>query len=97
MFCERGAFDRDESERVLAAGIAHGLLPRVHGNQLGPGEGVRLAVALGAASVDHCTYLDDEDVAALAGSRHRRDPAARRRVLDAAAVPRRAAAASTPA
>ena len=68
VFCERGAFSRDESERVLAAGIAHGLLPRVHGNQLGPGEGVRLAVALGAASVDHCTYLEDADVAALAGS-----------------------------
>lgn len=68
VFCERGAFDRDESERVLVAGIAHGLLPRVHGNQLGPGDGVRLAVAMGAASVDHCTYLDDADVAALAGA-----------------------------
>ena len=68
VFCERGAFTTDESRRVLAAGIAHGLLPRVHGNQLGPGDGVRLAVALGAASVDHCTYLDDDDVAALAGS-----------------------------
>ncbi|TDN92273.1 imidazolonepropionase [Microbacterium sp. BK668] len=68
VFCERGAFTPDESRRVLAAGIAHGLLPRVHGNQLGRGEGVRIAVELGAASVDHCTYLDDEDVAALAGS-----------------------------
>ncbi|MEU1972794.1 imidazolonepropionase [Microbacterium sp. NPDC019599] len=68
VFCERGAFTPDESRRILAAGIAHGLLPRVHGNQLGPGEGVRLAVGLGAASVDHCTYLDDGDVAALAGS-----------------------------
>jgi imidazolonepropionase len=68
VFCERGAFTPDESRRVLAAGIAHGLLPRVHGNQLGPGEGVRLAVALGAASVDHCTYLDDDDIDALAGS-----------------------------
>jgi imidazolonepropionase len=68
VFCERGAFDAAESERVLAAGVAHGLLPRVHGNQLGPGDGVRLAVALGAASVDHCTYLEDSDVAALVGS-----------------------------
>jgi imidazolonepropionase len=40
----------------------------VHGNQLGLGEGVKVAVALGAASVDHCTYLDDGDIAALAGS-----------------------------
>ena len=68
VFCERGAFTPDEARRILAAGAAHGLLPRVHGNQLGPGEGVRVAVALGAASVDHCTYLDDADVAALAGS-----------------------------
>ncbi len=68
VFCERGAFTPDESRRVLAAGVAHGLLPRVHGNQLGLGDGVRLAVAMGAASVDHCTYLDDDDVAALAAS-----------------------------
>ncbi|MGN6241157.1 MAG: amidohydrolase family protein, partial [Cellulosimicrobium cellulans] len=45
-----------------------GLGVRVHANQLGPGEGVRLAVGLGAAAVDHCTYLTDDDVAALAGS-----------------------------
>ncbi|MEV4689018.1 imidazolonepropionase [Microbacterium sp. LWH3-1.2] len=68
VFCERGAFTPDESRRILAAGIAHGLQPRVHGNQLGPGDGVRLAVELGAASVDHCTYLSDDDVHALAGS-----------------------------
>lgn len=68
VFCERGAFTAQEARRILAAGVAHGLEPRVHGNQLGPGEGVRLAVAMGAASVDHCTYLDDEDVTALAGS-----------------------------
>lgn len=68
VFCERGAFTPDESRRILAAGALHGLLPRVHGNQLGHGEGVKIAVASGAASVDHCTYLDDDDIAALAGS-----------------------------
>jgi imidazolonepropionase len=68
VFCERGAFTPEESRRVLEAGIERGLEPRVHGNQLGPGEGVRIAVALGAASVDHCTYLSDEDVAALAAA-----------------------------
>ncbi|SEB82040.1 imidazolonepropionase [Paramicrobacterium humi] len=67
-FCERGAFTAEQSRRVLEAGAARGLGVRVHGNQLGPGEGVRLAVELGAASVDHCTYLDDEDVALLAAS-----------------------------
>lgn len=68
VFCERGAFDPDESRTVLQAGIAAGLLPRVHGNQLGEGAGVRLAVEVGAASVDHCTYLSDSDVDALSGS-----------------------------
>jgi imidazolonepropionase len=68
VFCETGAFTPEESRRVLEAGIRRGLAPRVHGNQLGAGDGVRLAVALGAASVDHCTHLADEDVAALTAS-----------------------------
>jgi imidazolonepropionase len=68
VFCEEGAFDEEQSRRVLAAGREAGLGLRVHGNQLGPGRGVRLAVELGAASVDHCTYLEDEDIEALAGS-----------------------------
>lgn len=68
VFCERGAFTEAESERILRAGVAAGLGVRVHGNQLGEGPGVQLAVRLGAASVDHCTYLTDADIAALAGS-----------------------------
>jgi imidazolonepropionase len=66
VFCEEGAFDEDQSRAVLSAGHAAGLGLRVHGNQLRPGPGVRMAVELGAASVDHCTYLDREDVDALA-------------------------------
>ncbi|MDE0547068.1 imidazolonepropionase [Microbacterium sp. C7(2022)] len=68
VFCEDGAFTANESREILRAGVAAGLLPRVHGNQLGYGDGVRLAVEYAAASVDHCTYLTDEDVAALAAS-----------------------------
>jgi imidazolonepropionase len=68
VFCETGAFTVEQSRRILAAGAARGLGVRVHASQLGPGEGVRLAVELDAASVDHCTFLTDEDVAALAGS-----------------------------
>jgi imidazolonepropionase len=67
-FCDEGAFTEDETRAVLRAGIAAGLLPRLHGNQLADGPGARLAVELGAASVDHCTYLTDADVEALAGS-----------------------------
>jgi imidazolonepropionase len=68
VFCEREAFGADEAAAVLAAGRAAGLLPRVHANQLGPGPGVRVAVEAGAASADHCTYLTDADVDALASS-----------------------------
>lgn len=68
VFCERGAFGADEASAVLAAGQAAGLQPRVHANQLGPGPGVQLAVAAGAAAADHCTFLTDADVDALASS-----------------------------
>lgn len=68
VFCETGAFDEAQSARVLKAAAERGLGLRVHGNQLGEGPGVRLAVELGAASVDHCTYLSDADVEALAAS-----------------------------
>jgi imidazolonepropionase len=68
VFCEHGAFDEVQSRAVLEAGRAAGLGLRVHANQLGEGAGVRLGVELGAASVDHCTYLSDADVDALAGS-----------------------------
>jgi imidazolonepropionase len=67
-FCETGAFDADQCRAVLDAGRAAGLGLRLHGNQLGHGPGVRLAVECGCASVDHCTYLDDADIEALAAS-----------------------------
>jgi imidazolonepropionase len=67
-FCEVGAFDVDQCRHVLTAGLSKGLGTKLHANQLGFGPGVRLAVELGCASADHCTYLSDEDVAALAGS-----------------------------
>ncbi len=67
-FCETGAFDPDQSRAVLEAGRAAGLGLRLHANQLGPGAGVALGVELGCASVDHCTYLTDDDIDALAAS-----------------------------
>ena len=68
VFCERGAFTEDQSRRVLAACRDAGLGLRVHGNQLGPGAGVHLAVEFGAASVDHVNYLSAADVQSLAAS-----------------------------
>jgi len=66
VFCETGAFDADQARTVLQAGMAAGLKPRIHANQLGYGPGVQLACELGAAAADHCTYLSDADVSALA-------------------------------
>ena len=65
VFCDSGAFDEQETRRVLSAGIAAGLLPRLHGNQLGHGPGARIAAEFHAASVDHCTYLTDDDIGML--------------------------------
>jgi imidazolonepropionase len=67
-FCEVGAFDADQCRAVLTAGMARGMGARLHANQLGHGPGVQLGVELGCASVDHCTYLSDADVEALAVS-----------------------------
>jgi imidazolonepropionase len=68
VFCEEGAFDAEQSRAVLEAGATAGLGLRVHANQLGEGPGVQLAVEMGAASADHCTYLSDADIEALASS-----------------------------
>lgn len=68
VFCDRGAFDPESTREILRSGVAKGLLPRLHANQLERGEGVQIAVEFDAASVDHCTYLSTEDVVALASS-----------------------------
>jgi imidazolonepropionase len=68
VFCDRGAFDVDEARVILHAGMAKGLLPRLHANQLDRTGAVQLGVELDAASVDHCNQLDDTDIDALAGS-----------------------------
>ena len=74
VFCEphsAHAFSEQEARTVLVAGRQAELLLRVHANQLGHGPGVQLAVELGAASVDHCTYLSAADIDALVDERDR--------------------------
>lgn len=68
VFCDNGAFDVDQARAILTAGMERGLGARIHGAQLAPSGAVQLAVELGAASVDHCTFLTDADVDALAAS-----------------------------
>lgn len=68
VFCDRGAFDVQQAREILSAGIARGLQPRIHANQLENIGAVQLAVELDCASADHCTHLSDADINALASS-----------------------------
>ncbi len=68
VFCDRGAFDADQARAILTAGQAAGLQARIHANQLQHGDGIRVAVEVGAASADHCTHATDADLVSLAGS-----------------------------
>jgi imidazolonepropionase len=68
VFCEGGAFDTDQARAIFTAGRRHGLLLRMHTGQLDTSGGVRLAVEMDAASVDHCTFLSATDIDDLAGS-----------------------------
>ena len=68
VFCDRGAFDVDQARQILTAGIAAGLKPRLHANQLANIGAIELAVELDCASADHCTHLNERDIELLAGS-----------------------------
>jgi imidazolonepropionase len=66
VFCDDGAFTIEEARRVLEAGMGHGLIPRLHADQLTPSGGAALAADLGAASADHLDHITPEEVSALA-------------------------------
>ena len=68
VFCDQGAFNLEQSREVLLAGMEHGLKPRLHGNQIANIGAVELACEVDAASIDHCTYLDESDIETLASS-----------------------------
>ncbi len=68
VFCDRGAFSRKDSKKILEAGKKHGLAPRVHAEQLTRTGATQLAVQLGAASCDHLEQVSKADIRALAES-----------------------------
>lgn len=68
VFCEEGFFSPEETEKICLAGMAVGLKPRIHANQLHASGGVQTGVKLGAISVDHLESMDEEAVRSLAGS-----------------------------
>ena len=65
VFCDKGAFDAHESRRILQAGIDHGLIPRLHADELTHAGAAELAAEVGAASADHLEYVSDDAVAAM--------------------------------
>jgi imidazolonepropionase len=68
VFCDRGAFSVEQAEAILRSGIAKGMSPRIHANQLEAGKGVQLAVSLNAASADHLSNSTASDIELLASS-----------------------------
>jgi imidazolonepropionase len=68
VFMEPGVFGRDDTERMLRAGIEHGLRPKLHADELEGSGGAELGVELGAASVDHLGDISEAGIAALASS-----------------------------
>ena len=68
VFCDRGAFTVDESRQILQVGIEHGLLPRLHADELCHVGAAELAAELGACSADHLEFVSDAAIMAMAAS-----------------------------
>lgn len=69
VFCETGFFSEEETANICRAGIAHGLKPKIHANQLNLSGGTQVGVAMGAISVDHLETMDDYAIKTLAASK----------------------------
>ncbi|MHB1277424.1 MAG: imidazolonepropionase [Bacteroidia bacterium] len=69
VFCDEGFYTPEEGERIINAGKKHGLIPKIHGNQLSNSGGVQLALKTGALSVDHLEHIGEEEIEALKGGR----------------------------
>jgi imidazolonepropionase len=68
VFCEKGFFSPEETETIVRAGMAHGLRPKIHANQLNLSGGVEVGVKTNALSVDHLETMDEHTIATLAAS-----------------------------
>lgn len=68
VFCEQGFFTVQDTQRILEAGIKHGMRPKIHANQLGHSGGVQVGVKYNALSVDHLEFCGDDEIQALKGS-----------------------------
>jgi len=69
VFCDRGFFTVDETERILMAGIKHGMQPKIHANELALSGGIQAGIKYDALSVDHLEFTGEEEIAALKNSK----------------------------
>lgn len=68
VFCDKGFFTVEDTERILMAGIKYGLKPKIHANELDYSGGIQVGVKYGALSVDHLEFTGDPEIIALKGS-----------------------------
>ena len=68
VFCENGYFTKEETKKILEAGIKHGLKPKVHAEQLSHSGGIQAGIECNAISVDHLEYCNDRDIEVLGKS-----------------------------
>ena len=68
VFCDRGFFTVEETDRILMAGMKHGLRPKIHANELDYSGGIQVGVKYNALSVDHLEYTGDEEIEVLKNS-----------------------------
>lgn len=68
VFCDKGFFTTEDTERILMAGIKYGFKPKIHANELDYSGGIQVGVKYGALSVDHLEFTGDDEIKALKGS-----------------------------
>jgi len=68
VFCDKGFFSVEDTERILMAGMKFGLRPKIHANELDYSGGIQVGVKYNALSVDHLEFTGKEEVEALLGS-----------------------------
>jgi len=68
VFCDKGFFTIEDTERILMAGLKYGLKPKIHANELDYSGGIQVGVKYGALSVDHLEFTGEEEIEALKGS-----------------------------
>ncbi len=68
VFCDKGFFTPEDTDRILMAGMKYGLRPKIHANELGFTGGVQVGVKYNAISVDHLEYMGDEEIEVLKNS-----------------------------